>query len=203
VSVAAGSELSKAAYQLACQVRLRPTAKAVLKELGWFADDKGERIWPSVRTLTERTGLGRRGVQKSLRELETEGAIEALGSRLGGRGRTTRYRMVLAWFEAASKETKGERLDTETANGSAEKGEHRAPEKDDQKTEQYGKTFPSRGKTDPVEAYKQQRTLQAERSLAKKKTFPRHLSSAELQGRKQEILGQLAEFEKRRQNGAA
>jgi DNA-binding transcriptional MocR family regulator len=198
-----GDSLSKAAYQLACQCQLRATAKAVLKELAWFADDKGERIWPSVRTLAERTGMGRRTVQKILRELEREGAIQALGSRLGGRHRTTRYRMVLAWFEAACKETKGERHDAERANGSAEKGEPRAPEQKEHEYEKYSKSPSNEGKTDPTRAYEQQRTLQAARSLAKNKSFPHHLSGAKLQDRKLEAKAKLAVFEQQRQNGAA
>ena len=69
--------MSKAAYNVACLCRLRPPAKAVLKDLAWFADNQGENAWPSVRTLAERTGFSRRAVQKILRELEKLGAIQA------------------------------------------------------------------------------------------------------------------------------
>ena len=121
--------MSKAAYNVARRCQLRPPAKAVLKELAWYANDEGENAWPSVRTLAERTGFSRRTVQKILRELEGLGAIQAVGNRLGGRHRTTRYRLVWEWVEARCKAQKGERDDRKRANGSARKGERGSPER--------------------------------------------------------------------------
>jgi DNA-binding transcriptional ArsR family regulator len=149
--------MSKAIYNAACGCGIRHPTKAVLKELAWFADDDGKNIWPSVTTLAERTGLSRRAVQKLLRDLEQTGAIDAEGSRLGGRvrggrGRATRYRINLGWLEEnaktakkgrpsffgedCGKNQKGELHGKETANGSADNSEHGSPE---QKEHEYEK----------------------------------------------------------------
>ena len=138
--------MSKAAYNAACLCRLRPPAKTVLKDLAWFADNRGENCWPSVRTLTERTGLSRRAVQKILRELEQLGAIQAVGNRLGGRHRTTHYRLVWEWFEVQCKAQKGERDHTKRANGSAGKGERGSPEQNDYENEQKQEPSSIKGK---------------------------------------------------------
>jgi DNA-binding transcriptional ArsR family regulator len=125
--------MSKAIYNAACGCGIRHPTKAVLKELAWFADDDGKNIWPSVTTLAERTGLSRRAVQKLLRDLEQTGAIDAEGSRLGGRvrggrGRATRYRINLGWLEENAKTAKkgrpsffGEEEKIKRANSTARK----------------------------------------------------------------------------------
>jgi hypothetical protein len=141
--------MSKAVYNAACSCSTRHPAKAVLKELAWFADDDGKNIWPAVTTLAERTGLSRRAIQKLLRELEQKGAIDAAGSRLGGRsrggrGRATQYRINLGWLEenaktanrgrpsfsrdGGGKNAKGELHGNGRANGSAENSERDSPE---------------------------------------------------------------------------
>jgi hypothetical protein len=189
--------MSKAAYNVACQCQLRPTAKAVLKELAWFANDQGENAWPSVRTLAERTGLGRRAVQKILRESEQVGAIQAVGNRLGGRHRTTRYRLVLAWFQANCAAKKGERGDTERANGSAQKGERGSPEQKEHEYEEKEKQISIKGKEPQATPYEQQRREQQYRKGMREKSFPTPRSKVQPEAQRMKAKRQLAEFEKR------
>src|ERR1039458_10670073 len=97
--------VSKSVYNLACGCgSLRHPAKALVKERAWFADAAGQSIWPSVHTLAERTGLSRRAIQKHLRKLEEVSAIRALGSRLGGQHKTTRYSIDLGRSEEHTSE---------------------------------------------------------------------------------------------------
>jgi hypothetical protein len=170
----------------------------VLKELAWFADDDGANAWPSVKTLAERTGLSRRGIQKILRDLEQLGAIEAVGTRLGGRHRTTRYRLVLGWFEADLGAKKGEQGDSETANGSARKGEPGSPEQNEHEIEKKKNPISDKGKDRQAKPYEQQRQEQEMRTAIRKKTFPEPLSGERFYAKKQEVRAKLAEFAKRR-----
>ena len=193
--------MSKAAYNVACKALLPAPEKAVLKELAWFANDAGENTWPSVRYQAERTGFSRRGVQKILRRLEGKGAIEAIGSRLGGRHRTTRYRLVPAWFEANC-ERKGEREDTERANESAQKSELGSPEQKDHEYEQKSKSLSDKRKEPQALSYEQQRTLQAAKSAIRQKSFPRGLTSQQLQDRRALLRRQASELGKERNEEA-
>jgi hypothetical protein len=83
--------MSKDVYIMASECHLRPALKAVLQQLAWFADPNGRNTYPSVETISGRTGLERRTVQKMLRELEAPRIICAVGSQRGGRGHSTRY----------------------------------------------------------------------------------------------------------------
>lgn len=60
-----------------------------------FADDAGERIFPSVATLAAKVRLSERSVQYLLRKLQTMGWLE-LVSKGGGRSRTCLYRIPVA-----------------------------------------------------------------------------------------------------------
>ena len=180
--------MSKNLITKACACHLRPALKAVLKELAWFGDDEGNNIFPSVRTLVDRTSLTRKGVQKLLRELERIGAIDTLGSRLGGRGRSTLYRINVGWVEQhgerantvhpfSSKKDGGksenrEPQGQERANESAEKSERGSPEKKEHEYEKKQQQSPP--KTEPRKAvsYEQQRFHQETRKQAGRMRMP-------------------------------
>lgn len=200
--------MSKTAYNSACGCNLRHPKKAVLKELAWFANDEGENIWPSVRTLAQRTGLTRRAVQKLLRELEEAGTIHAVGSRLGGRSKTTHYRMDLGWLEAnaqtanrirpfvpqhAGENRNGEPQSNERANCSAENSEPRSPEHKEHEYEQ--KKEPSSIKTERRQAasYEYQRSQQKIRAVSRGKSMPSPLNKAQLEVRRVELRHQAEE----------
>jgi hypothetical protein len=197
--------MSKAIYTAACVSGIRHPMKAVLKELAWFADDDGKNTWPSVTTMADRTGLSRRAVQKFLRELEQAGAIDAVGSRLGGRGRggrgrATQYRINLGWLEenaktanngrpsvsreGGGKNRKGERHDTERANGSAKKGERGSPE---QNEDEYEKEQEQLLRTRARQAipYEQQRLHQETWKQSRRMAVPSQPSGKELEARRQ------------------
>jgi hypothetical protein len=202
--------VSKDVFNAACHCCIRRTAKALLKELAWFADDGGNNIWPSVTTLAERTGLARRTVQKRLRALEQIGAIDALGSRLGGRGRTTKYRINLRWLEdntktahkgrpssswkGCEKDEKGERQTTERVDGSAKKGERDSPE---QNEHEYEKKQEMRSlKTGERKAipYQHQRLQQRISQYGRRMAVPSPLSGRDLESRRQFLRQQIQSF---------
>lgn len=207
--------MSKIAFNAACGCNLRHSTKAVLKEMAWFADDVGENIWPSVQTLANRTGLSRKGVQKLLRELEQVGAIQALGSRLGGRGRTTRYRIDFRWLQAsaktangirpfvpqvASKNRNGEPQNNERANGSAEKSEPRSPEQKEHEYEQKKEPISFKAERRQATSYEHQRLRQKARvSLCK--SMPSGLSKEQLANRRVELRRQAEEAATKYANG--
>ena len=182
--------------------------KAILKELAWYANDTGGDIWPSVQTLADRTSLSRRGVQKLLRELERRGAIQAIGSRLGGRRKTTHYRMDLGWLEAnaqtanrirpfvrqdAGENRNGEPPNSERANGSAENSEQSSPDHKEHEYEQ--KKEPSSSKTErrPATSYEYQRLQQQAQKISSSKSIPSQLSKAQLEARRVQLRHQAEE----------
>ena len=184
--------------------------------MAWFADHAGENIWPSVQTLADRTGLSRRGVQKLLRELEQAGAIHGLGSRLGGRRKTTHYRMDFGWLEANAQTANrirpfvpqnpgengnGELQNNQRANGKAENGEPRSPEHKEHEYEQ--KKEPSSIKTGRRQAtsYEYQRTQQKVRKIALCKSIPSQLNKTQLEARRVELLRQADEVARSRASG--
>ncbi len=136
--------VSKDVYNAACRCQLRPAVKAVLQQLAWFANENGENSFPKVLTIAGRTSLTRRGVQKVLRELESQGIITGSGSRLGGSGHSTHYRINLGClFELSqsangvrpSHQKKGESHDTQRANIMPENGEQPSPEQNNNEKE--------------------------------------------------------------------
>ena len=73
---------------------LRPASlKLVAIALARYADDNGNRIFPSVGRLASVLGITPRAVQTQLTRLVEAGVLTVLTSRSGGRGRTTRYRL--------------------------------------------------------------------------------------------------------------
>jgi len=155
--------VSKHVFNTAAECNLRPALKTVLKEMAWFGDDYGESIWPSVKLLATRTGFSARGIQKQLRELERIGAISARSSRLGGRGKTTRYRIELEWLrkntilgtenavrplqsdQRVSSAEKGEPESVKRANGEPQNSEPHSPEQEEHKNEKYSRPMSRKG----------------------------------------------------------
>ena len=73
-----------------------PTAKLTLLALADRANTKdGGSTWPSLADIAERTDRQVRQVRVDMRILEDRGWIRAEGSRHGGRGRATVYRLNL------------------------------------------------------------------------------------------------------------
>lgn len=58
-----------------------------------WADDDGNRIYPSVATLAKKVRQSERNVQRLLRKLVKSRLLEVVGSERGGSGRTTHYRI--------------------------------------------------------------------------------------------------------------
>ena len=146
--------VSKTVYKAACGCDLRHPAKAVLKEMAWFADEDGRNIWPSVKTLAGRTGLSRRAIQKILRNLEEIGVIRGFGSRLGGRNRLPaklgqcssallERTQPLRPFSPVKKQN-SELQNHERADRESQNGEPRSPNKNEQEYEKNVQPFPQR-----------------------------------------------------------
>ena len=207
--------MSRTAINAACKCQLRPAAKAVLKELAWFADDAGENIWPSVQTLADRTGLSRRAVQQLLRKLEEAGAIQALGSRLGGRHRTTRYRMDFGWLEASAKTVNsnrpfapqdsgenrnGEPQNNERANGSTENSESGSPEQKEHEYEQKKEPLSFKTERRQATSYEHQR-LQQKARVSLCKSMPSRLSKEQLANRRVDLRRQAEEAARKYASG--
>lgn len=66
---------------------MKPTRKTVLRALA----DRYPNIWPSIRTISDNTGLGTTAVRESLRDLEEAKIISARGKKKGGRGFSEQY----------------------------------------------------------------------------------------------------------------
>jgi hypothetical protein len=135
--------MSKEIYNMASECHLRPALKAVLHKLAWHTDANGRNAFPSVETILLHTGYTRRTVQKVLREAEALGIICAVGSRRGGRRRSTRYDFNLSKLQelrrTANRTTslgayKSE-PETETANAMHQNSEPRTPEYQEHKKE--------------------------------------------------------------------
>jgi DNA-binding Lrp family transcriptional regulator len=203
--------VSAIVYTAACHSGIRHPARAVLKELAWFADDNGQRAFPSVTTLAVRTGLSRRAVQKLLRELERIGAIDAVGSRLGGRGRasggrgrSTHYRINLERLKANQNtanevrpcvlrqaDKKGEPDDTQRANSRAENSEPHAPEQKEYEYEYEEKQdAPFKGRPGGALTYEHQRLRQATWKKSRLSQIPSPPSERELEARRTFLLNQ-------------
>jgi len=63
---------------------LPTTSKIVMLALADFANEEGESIYPSLETLSKRTGMSTRSVMRILSSLRTKGYIESVGSRPSG-----------------------------------------------------------------------------------------------------------------------
>jgi len=79
-----------------------------------FANDAGESVHPSMRTLAKKLRVSRRQAQKLLRELEAAGFIAAAGSAAGGKQSATRR------FRIRIDRLTGEHIDTGEQNDTGE-----------------------------------------------------------------------------------
>ena len=83
--------MSSLALKLIKAATLPAGQKAVLLALGWYSDDTGQNIYPSVPRIASETGLAMRSVQRHLRSLEQKGMI--ITRQHGGGRRATHYHL--------------------------------------------------------------------------------------------------------------
>jgi hypothetical protein len=83
----------------AWDLKLSPAEKLVLLKLADNAHEDGGSARPGVPYLARRTNLSERTVQRCLRELETQGLIEAVADMKGGRSKVVEYRLAVPWAE--------------------------------------------------------------------------------------------------------
>lgn len=76
---------------------LEPLDKLLLLALAWYADDEGDHVFPSIKSLSEKTSMAERTVQYHLRRLRARGLVATTS--LGSGRRTTRYRISLATLQ--------------------------------------------------------------------------------------------------------
>lgn len=83
-----------------------PNLKTIALKLADYAWDDGSNIFPSVATVSEATELDRRTVQRGLRKLHQLKLLTVKEGEAfkGGRGRSTRYTMDLAWLIARQRD---------------------------------------------------------------------------------------------------
>jgi hypothetical protein len=89
---------------------LAPTVKLVGLIWGTYMNGDG-RAYPSVTTIAARAGVGRRTVQRALRDLEGAGLLEPVNV-AGGRGHAGEYRALKGVTGDALSSGKGVRGDT-------------------------------------------------------------------------------------------
>lgn len=130
---------------------LRPAVKAVLQQLAWYADPNGRNTFPSVGTISRRTGLKRRTVQKVLREFEAQQIISAVSSRSGGRSHSTRYEISVGKLQE-QKETANEvhpsakhksEPESQSATATTKKSEQSSPEQQEHEKQKKATPVPS------------------------------------------------------------
>lgn len=86
------------------------TEKFVALALADFADDEGNRIYPSVKTLAVKVGKSERAIQYNLRRLISRGILEAVSGENGGRGNTVHYRMHADRLASPVEDRKGDKV---------------------------------------------------------------------------------------------
>lgn len=91
---------------LVWNAKLPNNQKFLLALMAWYADSKGERIFPSVGTLAEQLNKCDRQVRRVLRELEQAGYVERM---IGASrpGYTFHYRIVPETLYPLQRKTKG------------------------------------------------------------------------------------------------
>ena len=67
--------------------------KFVALALADFADDDGNRIYPSVSTIARKVGKSERQVQRTLSKLKRSRLLTPVSGEAGGRGNTVHYHM--------------------------------------------------------------------------------------------------------------
>lgn len=87
--------------------RARQGLRTVLIVLAEAAREDGGRplAWPSVATIADRALLSERQVARLLGQLQQLGRIRPVGSRTGGRARTTRWQLLLGHAESEKGDT--------------------------------------------------------------------------------------------------
>lgn len=70
-------------------------------KLADFADDDGKHIFPSIKTLAEKTRQSERTVQYQLRKMEEDGWLQLVHNENGGRTKTREYRISADWIKGA------------------------------------------------------------------------------------------------------
>ena len=103
--------------------------------LARYAQEDGSRIFPSVATLQQLTRqASRRTIQSHLARMRKGGFLVVVAGGMGGRSKTTRYRIDLDWLKgrpivahfAASKERSAEYATSETAQPGTERAQSTA-----------------------------------------------------------------------------
>jgi len=108
---------------------LPSTEKFVLLAMADYASDSGESIFPSVETLSRKTSLSERAVQKSIKSLLLKGFL-VLVEEGGGRSHTNLYRIEIGKFEEFKRvnEVQGVNVVRLKGERGSLKGERGAPE---------------------------------------------------------------------------
>ena len=104
--------------------------------LARYAQEDGSRVFPAVETLRQLTRqASRRTIQAHLARMRTSGFLVVVAGGMGGRSKTTRYRIDLEWLKsrqivahfAASKGRDKEHATGETAHSRTESALPTAP----------------------------------------------------------------------------
>jgi DNA-binding MarR family transcriptional regulator len=74
-----GGEMSYRLQPLIWNTDMKPSQRFVMLALVDYADDNGQNIYPSIETLSRKTGYSERNVQRILKSLEDEGLILIVG----------------------------------------------------------------------------------------------------------------------------
>lgn len=106
------------------QSRSGPTERLVLLAIADCANDQGQ-AWPSMAALVEKTRLGERTVQRAVATLVDLGELAAVIG--GGRGRTTKYRLLLPESESETPSEKPRQSDARQRNPVSESKKPRQP----------------------------------------------------------------------------
>lgn len=88
----------------------KPELKLLAMLLADYADDQGENIFPSVKTLVEQSSMAERTVQRYLAELRAIGFLELVSGKGGSRfdasgkrvGITSRSRIAATWIRSSA-----------------------------------------------------------------------------------------------------
>jgi hypothetical protein len=86
------------------------TERLVLLVMAWYADSNGRDSFPAVPTVTKRSSLTRRAVQKALRRLAEKGYLVVVGQRSRG---ALNYSIRLAALEHCEPRSQSKARDCE------------------------------------------------------------------------------------------
>lgn len=92
--------------------------KLVLLALADWGGDDGDRIWPSVATVAQKTNMSERQVQRILSGFVNDGILTIVANEKGGRNITRHYRINIAILKGDIMSHAGpERVTSETLKG--------------------------------------------------------------------------------------